>query len=204
MHHKQPNTKHVRLIAMLKESDLRMAQITRRKTLVSVGGLLAGSGVVSEAAFADSTSSDADLRVVVESGLALLPARENENYVETDDNDRVEAITLAHEDAKPNQRATTVFENLVDLQNNGDTTVEGLSFSFEVDGTANDEDIADALRVVSGGEVLEDGDDLFQQRGDIEELGPGETLSFGLRLNLVEGVTEISSDTDVTIVIDPE
>ena len=189
---------------MLKESDLRMAQITRRKTLVSVGGLLAGSGVVSEAAFADSTSSDADLRVVVESGLALLPARENENYVETDDNDRVEAITLAHEDAKPNQRATTVFENLVDLQNNGDTTVEGLSFSFEVDGTANDEDIADALRVVSGGEVLEDGDDLFQQRGDIEELGPGETLSFGLRLNLVEGVTEISSDTDVTIVIDPE
>ena len=172
--------------------------------IVGAGGALLGSGILSEAAFADSTSSSADLRVVVEADLDLLPARENENYVETDENGLVEAITLDHEDAKPNQRATTVFGNLVALQNNGDIAVEELYFSVEVTGTDSDGGIADALSVVSDGAVLDDDEDLFVEREDIDELGPGEQLSFGLRLGLLENVTEIPEDADVTLKIDPK
>ncbi|TKX80117.1 hypothetical protein EXE53_11990 [Halorubrum sp. SD626R] len=164
--------------------------ITRRQTAIGLASAALGSAVVSSASvFSGSAAAEADLRVVVSSELALRPGRagEDENYVRTDGDGRVEAIEIE----KLNRRSISRFEDLVVVANEGEVPYDRLAFAFAATGDDSDGQsaaAAEALRVVSGEEPTETDD---QGRTTLlaapdETFRPGDAVSFGLVVNLID------------------
>ena len=86
---------------------------TRRQTIIGLTSAAAGGAVLSAGAFTSSVSAGADMRVVVVSDLRLEPAREDNQYVNVED-DEIEIVI-----EKLNQRAFTDFGQLVRIVNEG-------------------------------------------------------------------------------------
>lgn len=110
----------------------------------------------------------------------------------------------------PPCESTTTVANMLKVTNQGTQTVREVLFGFSVSGaTQNDGAVADALKVVSGGEVIDatetvnllvDSDDGGASN---DELAPGESFRFGIQIDLI-GVSSIScieGDPDVTLTI---
>ena len=165
--------------------------VTRRQTVL--GLLAAGSGgaVLSSGAFNSSVNAGSDLRVVVESELTLKPEREDEAYVETDNDGEVTAIV-----AKDlNQTAVSLFEGIVRITNNGDITYDEIDFEFKITNpnTGNTPAtqhalaaIKDTLGIRYRGTNIHDGADTATiLDSSSEDLGPGEHETFGLSVNLL-------------------
>ena len=105
---------------------------TRRQTLVGVMALAFGSAAASASAFTSSTEPASDLRVVVESDLRLVPARDPADepdregdgdpyrYVDTDDDGQIQSFEFR----LLNKRAVTEFAGLASIVNNGDRTAD--------------------------------------------------------------------------------
>jgi hypothetical protein len=168
-----------------------------------------GSAAASASAFTSSSESGSDLRVVVDSDLRLVPARDPADtpdredddpyrYVDTDGRGRVQSFEFR----LLNKRAATEFADLASIVNDGDLFYDRFELSFHADSAA----VADALRIV-GDEVTDSGDTYTIHPPD-GVLGPGERVTFGLEMDfLSNGVPDAIADSDeavsVTLVVDP-
>lgn len=171
---------------------------TRRTTMIGLGQLVLGATVLGSSALGVSAGVSSDFRVIVYANLTLTPGRDDAGYVEVDDDGQVVAINLEGNDGASgiNQHARTRLEDLVRLTNNGDVPVQELYFEFDVEdeglksGDPTPEEIEEALQIVSAsGEIEASGDVDFFSISEAEELedgelAPGESISFGVQLNL--------------------
>ena len=196
---------------------------TRRQTLVGLLALGFGSAAASASAFTSSTEPTSDLRVVVESELRLVPARDPEDtpdqagdddpyrYVDTDDDGEIVAFDFQH----LNKRAITDFGELAEVVNDGDLTFDRLEMEFVAGEDADEAAVsaADALKIVVPGEQDEElpgNDGAYTLLGDGDEnaLEPGTGVTFGIGVDLLPesdpGNIEDLPDggTDVTLHID--
>jgi len=158
--------------------------VTRRQTLFGLISAAVGGAALSAGAFSSSVAADADMRVVVVSDLRLVPGRDGEDYVKTDDEGLVEEIVLQ----KLNSSATSRFADLVRIVNEGTVAYDELSFEFEVfDGDDDRRNgIEETLQVtVLGQDVDADGSDRMAVGDDALDPG-GDGVPFGLLVNLIE------------------
>lgn len=192
--------------------------------MLGFGQLLFGAGALGTGAFDAAAEVSSDFRVLVVVDLELTPGREDERYVETDKDGLVDTINLDGTDSDAdglNRYARSRFENIVDLTNNGDTTVHELYFTLEVtddgleDGDPAPEEIEQTLQIVSSTDEIDaTGDvDFFTITDDeaVEdgELEPGETVPFGIQVDLLPdsgpgsiGSLPDSDRFDVTLTIE--
>ena len=163
---------------------------TRRQTLAGLLTLAAGGGAITTAALSSSTTPEADLRVVLQTELEIIPERPDEAYVETDEDGRVTEFVL---DALDKQ-AKSAFDDLARIRNLGTITYDEVVFEFEVTDehgttTAVTDEVEKALQVISGEIELhgDTGEDTLLA-GEDEELAPvhegDDGLPFGLLINL--------------------
>lgn len=108
-------------------------------------------------------------------------------------------------------RSSVTYEELVLVTNRGTQTVTSLRFEFVVEGADQpDEDVEEALRIVSGSDGTLVEIDAVDERNLIAESGagdagddrlePGESIPFGMRIDLTAAeIDEISGDPDVTL-----
>ena len=166
---------------------------TRRQTLAGVMALGFGSAAASVGAFTSSTASESDLRVIVESELSLIPARDDTSqYFDLDSEGEIEEFVFT----KLNKRAITKFADLASIVNNGDLTYDRFELSF----AAGDA----ALKIV--GDVDKSGGTYTLLSGS-ETLDPGDSVTFGIETDfLSDGVPDAIADSgqpvSVTLEID--
>jgi hypothetical protein len=172
---------------------------TRRQTLVGMLALGFGSAAASASAFTSSTEPQSDLRVVVESELSLVPAREDTSqYFDLDSEGEIEEFVFT----KLNKRAITEFADLASIVNNGDLTYDHFELSFAAGDTT--EDVAAALKIV--GDVDKSGGTYTLLSGS-ETLDPGDIVTFGIETDfLSDGVPDAVENSgqpvSVTLEID--
>ena len=172
---------------------------TRRQTLAGVMALGFGSAAASVGAFTSSTASESDLRVIVESELSLIPARDDTSqYFDLDSEGEIEEFVFT----KLNKRAITKFADLASIVNNGDLTYDRFELSFAAGDTT--EDVAAALKIV--GDVDKSGGSYTLLSGS-ETLDPGDSVTFGIEIDfLSDGVPDAIADSgqpvSVTLEID--
>jgi hypothetical protein len=172
---------------------------TRRQTLVGMLALGFGSAAASASAFTSSTEPQSDLRVVVESELSLVPAREDTSqYFDLDSEGEIEEFVFT----KLNKRAITKFADLASIVNNGDLTYDRFELSFAAGDTT--EDVAAALKIV--GDVDKSGGTYTLLSGS-ETLDPGDIVTFGIETDfLSDGVPDAVENSgqpvSVTLEID--
>jgi hypothetical protein len=168
---------------------------TRRQTLGGVIAVVLGGAGATVGAFSSSTEASADMRVVVESELRLIPAPdrfgtpdgdpgdEAYEYLDTDDDGEIQAFEFQH----LNRRAVTDFGELAEIVNNGDLSVDHFELSF----TATDADgdplpaVAGALTIVGDAASGPTTDGVYTLLAGGDELEPGEGVTFGLGVNLL-------------------
>ena len=175
---------------------------TRRQTLVGMLALGFGGAAASASAFTSSTDPQSDLRVVVESELSLVPARQDTSqYFELDSEGEIEEFVFD----QLNKRAITKFADLASIVNNGDVTADQIDMSFAVSGSNGE--VVDTLAII-GGAVDASGNSYTLLSGSDDTLGPGDSVTFGIETDfLSDGVPDALTDTgqsvSVTLVIDP-
>lgn len=154
--------------------------LTRRQTVIGLISAATGGAVLSAGAFTASVSAGADMRVIVVSDLLLEPAREDESYVETDEDGLVEAIVLD----ELNSSAISRFADLIRVRNEGTVAYDELSFEFEaVDSNGEQAEIEDVLQILISDTELDGIGD--EERIDVDGLEPGgDGVPFGLLVNL--------------------
>lgn len=180
---------------------------TRRQTLAGMLALGFGSAAASVSAFTSSTEPDSDLRVVVESELSLVPARDPEDtpdqdgdddpyrYVDTDDDGQIQSFEFRH----LNKNAITEFADLASIVNNGELTADRIELSFTTDGTGGE--ITEALKIVVPDEndIDNNDDGTYTLLPGDRTFGPGDSATFGIEMDFL---SKDVPDT-VTLVIDP-
>lgn len=166
--------------------------MTRRRTvLIGLGSAALGGGIVTAGSLATNVAASADLRVAVESEIAIQPARQNPQYVRQQDGELEIVITQL------NQRARTTFADLLQLTNTGDQRYEAVQCRFR--GADGESDAAtDPLGIVATNGVvdLENGYAL-QLPGN--ELEPGDTTTFGVVVDLLETSESLPTGTTVSL-----
>lgn len=175
---------------------------TRRQTLAGVMALGFGSAAASASAFTSSSESQSDLRVVVDSDLRLVPAREDTSeYFELDSEGEIEALVFD----QLNKRALTEFADLASIVNNGDLTADQIELSFTTDGA--DGEVTNALKIV-GDDVSGDDGGPYTLLPPDETLGPGDSVTFGIEMDFLpddgsNAVPDSDEAISVTLVVDP-
>ncbi|AGB30264.1 Protein of unknown function (DUF1102) [Natrinema pellirubrum DSM 15624] len=152
----------------------------RRSVLVSLGTIVAGGGAaLGTGAF---SSVEAERTVTVETAgdanafLALTPASGASDYVDDTGDTIVIDISGNSEGATGvNQNSLTSFDALVTVTNQGTNDVDSVTLTIQGD---NGEGELLTPNPTSFG----DGD--FPDNGDASVLAPGETVSFGLEIEL--------------------
>lgn len=176
--------------------------VTRRSTLIGLGGLLSGGGaLLGTGAF---TAVEAERSVSMETAgdaNAFLSLEViDEEYVDVTDG-TIEFDVLGD--------ATTQFEDLVDVRNRGTQTVRSLRFEFDVVGADQpDSAVEDALKIISGDATIDAVDEtnllVVSDAGDAEndELAPGEAIPFGIAIDLTDDdIDSIDGDPEITLTI---
>jgi hypothetical protein len=198
--------------------------VSRRSVLVGLGGLVAGGGaLIGTGAF---TTVEAERTVSVETagdadaflGLAPVDRADNrgsetnstaagsgENEYVSDPGDGTIEIDLDgvdNDDADGlNQNAITTFRNLVQVTNNGTQTVTSVNLNMSeipsevnsasdtFDFTVDKDDTSDSV---------ENNTDILTGTDDIpNELSPGESVSFGIVVNLIDGGNQDNDPPDL-------
>lgn len=171
----------------------------RRQILITAASAIATGSVVGLGASSTAQSSPAtEFQVFVpkENRIDLTPAHDPPVHVQTNADGRVTALTPGENDGGINQYAITRFEDIVRVTNAGSDDIEGIHFDFE----ATSEQLSDATlgeiesiaRITTGRHTLvtsgTDGDDLLavssQENTADETLSPGQSVPFGLQINL--------------------
>lgn len=179
---------------------------TRRQTLIGLGNTLVGGVAIGSGAFDNVIAQPGgDLRVVPDAGgppdgIKLIPGRDDEAYVVTTEDGRVEEIVLTSVGATGdglNTGAITRFEDIVAIRKEPPgPPIEELYFEFAVtdEGLDNSDPTTDDIESVlfiasSGGDVPGDGTHDFLEETDhgqtgADKLTPNEELPFGIGVDL--------------------
>ena len=167
-------------------------KLNRRNTIIGLGAIVAGGGAaLGTGAF---TSVEAERTVSVETAgdadafLGLTAARDDQFVSEEEDG--VITITLGEENGTGvNQDATSTFEDIVEITNNGTQEIELIQF------TVDEEE--EVLTVIP-----DEFDDNFSDEGSRDSvLEIGESVTFGIEVDLIdEG--DLSSDYSASITIE--
>jgi len=180
--------------------------LSRRNALLGLGTLIAGGGaVLGTGAF---TTVEAERTVSVETAgdaSAFLGFSSLNEDVVDDSGDLIE-INLdgsSSDDADGiNQNARSRFEGLVQVTNNGADEINSLTFSFDVTGTDSNDDHEAALSITHGDDTLEDGDNILSDDYADSTLGTGESVDFGIEIDLLDsGISDISDDAEINLTI---
>lgn len=178
--------------------------VSRRQTVLGLGGLLAGGGaLVSTGAFDTVQAERAVSLETASDENALLSLESLDEEVVDPDAELIEFEIPG--------RSSVTYEDLVLVTNRGTQTVTSLRFEFVVEGAEqSDEEVEEALRIVSNddGDLVEidavDDRNLIAESdagdADDDRLEPGESIPFGMRVDLTAtDIDEISGDPDVTL-----
>jgi len=186
---------------------------SRRTVLIGLGGLVAGGGaLIGTGAF---TTVEAERTVSVETAgdadafLSLTPARDDDEYVEQTDGTIQINLDGNDEGASGlNQDAITTFRNLVTVANNGTQTVTSVTLEFTE--TPGDVDAGDTFSFPvdetddDGEDTVDNGDNVLTGNNDIpSDLGAGDSVNFGLEIDLIDGGDDgsLPDDGDYTLTI---
>jgi len=194
----------------------------RRSVLIGLGGLVAGGGaILSTGAF---TTVEADRTVNIQTTgdanafLAMTPARGDSAFVSNTTDNTIE-VNLDGTDSNNgnasglNKNTRTRFEKLGQLANNGTQDVTSISLSVEETAlsspaSGNHEDAVkitteadNTLNPTSGTSV----DLLSNNNSDISTMSPGETVTFGIEVDLLtSNINEIDSSAAFTLTIEAQ
>ena len=187
----------------------------RRSVLIGLGGLVAGGGALIGTGAFDTVEAERTVSVETSGDasalLGLAPADGNygTGVVQTDTGDDTGLIQINIDGNSNgggnglNQDAITSFNNLVTVTNQGTQDVESLelgfpnesdvgidfsaTFSFLVSDSSDESDFSssgDTVSPSSDGGVA----DILTSNNDVPDtLTPGDTVTFGLEINLIDG-----------------
>lgn len=191
---------------------------TRRHTLTGFAGAVLGLGVVSSAAaFSGSTTVESDFRIIVppEKGFKLLPGRDDEAYVRTNDDGYVTEIVLDGQDVEGegiSQRAISHFEHIVRIEKEPPgPPFDDIHFEFDVEdeGLGPDDPspatIEDTLSIIaSDAELPGDGTyNYLQETNDADAsdnlLEPNQQVPFGIAVDLLEDPSDLPDPDTFTV-----
>jgi len=160
-------------------------------TAVAGGGALVGTGafttVQAERTVSVETSGDADAFLA----LNEVPNSDNSEYIDTS-GDTIQ-ITIGTGQNGLNQNAITTIRNIVQVTNNGTQDVTSLTLEFtETPSDVNPVDTFTFL-VDEGGnqdsvsQTSSDGADILTGNNISDTLGAGDSINFGLEIDLING-----------------
>jgi len=184
--------------------------LTRRRATIGLLSLAVGSAAITSGSFLSSTAAGADLRVTVTSELTLTPARENSDIVVVNADGEVTSVVIT----QLNARSISTFEQLIEITNNGDVPYDRIAFEVvPQDQNAQGDDVAaaDAMEIIAETNGVDATTTDEQGRttllgGATESLSPGESVTFGLAVNLIASsppgdVDDLPNGADVTLEI---
>lgn len=175
---------------------------TRRTTVIALGGLLAGGGALVGTGAFDSVEAQRSVTLETADDSDALLAFEiidDDHVSETDGTIDFDLVA----------EATTTYEELVDVRNQGTQTVTSLRFEFDVVGADQpDAAVEDAMKITSGDATIDAIDEsnllVVSDAGDADddELSPGEAVPFGIEVDLTGGeIGSIDGDPEITLTI---
>jgi len=177
--------------------------LSRRNALIGLGGIVAGGGaLVGTGAF---TTVQAERTVTVETAgdasafLALAPSGEPNGQQYAADNangENGETIEIAFDgtdedsDSALNQNAITTIRRIVQVTNNGTQPVESLTLAMSDPRSQIDVDATFDFTVTDSDgtqEQVGNGDDILGSGGLNNTLTAGESIEFGMVIDLLNG-----------------
>lgn len=174
---------------------------SRRTTVIALGTLFAGGGAALGTGAFDTVEAErsVSLKTAPDSDALLAFEILDEDHVrQTDGTIGFDLVA----------KAVTTFAELVDVRNQGTQTVTSLRFEFGVTGGSQPPSaVEDALQIVSGDATIDAIDEqnllALSDAGDADdnELSPGETVPFGIEVDLTGDITEITGDPEITLTI---
>ena len=192
----------------------------RRSVLIGLGGLVAGGGALIGTGAFDTVEAQRTVSVETagdaDAFLGLVPAREalglDGDDLAVEDGELLEIAIGNEADEGLNQNARTVFNHLVQVQNNGTQTVDEVTLEFTT--TPGDVDAGgtfsfpvadtDGTDIQGNIESVGNGDDILDAGGDVpSSLGSGDAVVFGLEIDLLNGGDDgdLPEDGDYTLEI---
>ncbi|CDK39294.1 hypothetical protein [Halorubrum sp. AJ67] len=195
----------------------------RRNVLIGLGGLVAGGGaLIGTGAF---STVEAERTVNVQTAddanafLGITAARDSASYVtETDGTVQIDLDGTDSDAGGLNENARTRFENLVQLQNNGEQEVTSLTLEVEVTGTTDNAPHEEAFKITTENDYTlnptsgnpvdllgSDANNDYYSSGN-GTLTSGNTVTFGVEIDLLnnENISEIADDASFTLTIGAE
>ena len=174
--------------------------LSRRNVLIGAGGIVAAGGaLVGTGAF---TTVQAERTVSVETAgdanafLALdeVSGSPNSGYIDTSGDTIAIDISSTPEGGGINQNAITTIRNIVQVTNNGTQDVTSLSLEFTVTPSGVDPEDTFTFLVDEGGNQdsvahpSSGGADILTGNSSIPDtLGTGDSINFGLEIDLING-----------------
>lgn len=179
---------------------------SRRKVLIGVGAVLAGSAATTAGILSDSATPSADFRIIAAPGIILVPGRDDHAHVTVDsagDIDQVTSIDIT----TLGQTATTTLAHIVEAVNTTEQSIDGLYFKLTAESDdADPADIEGALSIAADGDSIPaTGETNYLEvatadGADGDVLEPGEAVAFGLAIDLRPS----NHDTSLRTLPDPE
>lgn len=173
---------------------------SRRRTILGLGGLIAGAGALISTGAFDTVQAERSvgLETAGDANAFLSMESLDEEFVDPD----AELIEF-----EIPGRASVTYNELVRVTNRGTQTVTSLRFEFVVEGADQpDADVEDAMRIVSADAEIDAVDDAnliaSSDAGDAgnDQLDPGDSIPFGIKIDLTAAdIDEISGDPDITL-----
>lgn len=174
--------------------------VSRRTAVIGLGGLLVGGGgLLSTGAFTTiETQRSVSLETAGDANAFLGLEILDPEFV--DETDGTIEFDLA-------ANATTTYEDLIDVRNNGTQVVTSLRFEFLVSGAEQDDEAAEnALLIVSGDAAIDAVDDANLLResdaanAEDDRLDPGEAVPIGIGVDLTgDAIDRIDGDPEITL-----
>ena len=199
---------------------------SRRSVLIGLGSLVAGGGallgtgafttVTAERTVSIETTGDASGFLGLEAADRIdnsgtnqsdadTGANQNEYVQETGETIQINLDGGSDEDADDNgtglnQNAKTTFRNLVTITNNGTQTVTNLTLDIEEDsGTVSGSPFSFTVNDGSNEDTVANGKNLLGAGSITSDLTPGESIDFGMIIDLINGSIPASANYTLTI-----
>lgn len=189
---------------------LVVSMVSRRSVLLGLGGVTAGAGAILNTGAFSSVEAQRVANVETAGDASALLQLTPLKPTVTQTGGTIQINLDGSSGGAPACDSTTTIANMVKVTNQGTQPVREILFGFSVSGaTQNDGAVADALKIVSGGEVIDATEtvNLLVDSGDSgasdDELAPGESFRFGMQIDLlgVSSISCIEGDPDVTLTI---
>lgn len=171
---------------------------SRRSVLLGLGGVTAGAGaILNTGAFSSIEAervANVDTSGDASAFLQFTPLKPTVSQT----GGTIQINLDGSSGGAPACDSTTTVSNMVKVTNQGTQPVREILFGFSVSGATQDDGaVADALKIVSDGEVINATETVNILRDSADggasddELAPGESFRFGMQIDLV-GVSSIS------------